>query len=305
MLEIMLCSLFTIVPDYLFRRYVQGKRFGKEITFYSVWYELRWGITTCLILTVTLITLIFYFHPSTNSAVSFYRTVPILPEGVGRVDDVYVASRDEVKAGQKIFKLDSTKQEAAVEAERRKIAEVSAKVDAAKVELAASEGKIQEAQSAYLQAQEELDTKMELQRRNAPSVAARDIEKLQRIVEGRQGSLAAAVANKQLVEVQISSVLPTEKASAEAALAQDQVELDKMIVYAGVDGTVEQFTLRKGDIVNPLMRPAGILVPTEAGRGRLVAGFGQIESQVMKIGMIAEVTCIAKPMTIIPMVVVQ
>ena len=175
MLEIMLCSLFTIVPDYLFRRYVQGKRFGKEITFYSVWYELRWGITTCLILTVTLITLIFYFHPSTNSAVSFYRTVPILPEGVGRVDDVYVASRDKVKAGQKIFKLDSTKQEAAVEAERRKIAEVSAKVDAAKVELAASEGKIQEAQSAYLQAQEELDTKMELQRRNAPSVAARRV----------------------------------------------------------------------------------------------------------------------------------
>ena len=305
MLEILLCSLFTIVPDYLFRRYVQGKRFGKEITFYSVWYELRWGITTCLILTVTLITLIFYFHPSTNSAVSFYRTVPILPEGVGRVDDVYVASRDKVKAGQKIFKLDSTKQEAAVEAERRKIAEVSAKVDAAKVELAASEGKIQEAQSAYLQAQEELDTKMELQRRNAPSVAARDIEKLQRVVEGRQGSLAAAVANKQSVEVQISSVLPTEKASAEAALAQAQVELDKTIVYAGVDGTVEQFTLRKGDIVNPLMRPAGILVPTEAGRGRLVAGFGQIESQVMKIGMIAEVTCIAKPMTIIPMVVVQ
>ena len=91
----------------------------------------------------------------------------------------------------------------------------------------------------------------------------------------------------------------------EAALAQAQVELDKTIVYAGVDGTVEQFTLRKGDIVNPLMRPAGILVPTEAGRGRLVAGFGQIESQVMKIGMIAEVTCIAKPMTIIPMVVVQ
>src|SRR5215470_13229808 len=43
MLELMLCSLLTIVPDYLYRRYVQGKRIGKEITFYSVWYELRWG----------------------------------------------------------------------------------------------------------------------------------------------------------------------------------------------------------------------------------------------------------------------
>jgi len=32
-----------------------------------------------------LITLIFYFHPSTKAAVSFYRTVPILSEGVSRV----------------------------------------------------------------------------------------------------------------------------------------------------------------------------------------------------------------------------
>ena len=60
MLELLLCSLLTVVPDYLYRRYVQGKRLGKEITFYSVWFELRWGITSCLILTVSLITVIFY-----------------------------------------------------------------------------------------------------------------------------------------------------------------------------------------------------------------------------------------------------
>ena len=56
MLEMLLCSMFTLLPDYLYRRYVQGKRFGKEITLYSVWFELRWGITGCLILTVLLIT---------------------------------------------------------------------------------------------------------------------------------------------------------------------------------------------------------------------------------------------------------
>ena len=44
MLEIMLCSLVTILPDYLYRRYRQGKRFGHEITLYSVWFELRFGI---------------------------------------------------------------------------------------------------------------------------------------------------------------------------------------------------------------------------------------------------------------------
>ena len=55
MLELLLCSLFTIFPDYLYRRYGQGKRFGREITLYSVWYELRYGITACVMLTIALI----------------------------------------------------------------------------------------------------------------------------------------------------------------------------------------------------------------------------------------------------------
>jgi multidrug resistance efflux pump len=65
---------------------------------------------------------------------------------------------------------------------------------------------------------------------------------------------------------------------------------------------VEQFTLRVGDVVNPVMRSAGILIPDDAGR-TLSAGFGQIEAQVMKVGMVAEAACISKPWTIIPMVV--
>ena len=144
---------------------------------------------------------------------------------------------------------------------------------------------------------------MELQKRNASIVATREIEKLQTIVDGRRAGVSAALAGKQTVEAQIASVLPAQMASAKAALAEAQVELDKTVVHAGVDGRVEQFTLRKGDIVNPLMRPAGVLIPSEAGRKGLIAGFNQIEAQVMKAGMIGEVTCISKPMTIIPMVV--
>jgi multidrug resistance efflux pump len=221
------------------------------------------------------------------------------------VEEVFVNSRDKVKAGQPIFRLESSKQEAALETARRRIAEVDAALEQAKIELSASDGKIQEARSAYLQAEEELATKTELMKRNATTVAQREIERLQRIVEGRQGTLSATIANKQAIEVQISSLLPAQRASAEAQRDQAQVELDKTTVNAGVDGIVEQFALRKGDIVNPLMRPAGILIPTEAGRRGLWAGFGQIEAQVMKTGMIAEVTCIAKPLTIIPMVVTE
>jgi multidrug resistance efflux pump len=58
-----------------------------------------------------------------------------------------------------------------------------------------------------------------------------------------------------------------------------------------------------GDVVNPLMRPAGVLIPEGAGERFLQAGFDQIEAQIMKPGMIAEVTCVSKPWTVIPMVV--
>src|SRR5437762_4501101 len=134
-LELMLCSLLTIFPDFLFRRYVQGKRFGKEITFYSVWFELRWGIISCLMLTVALITVIFYFHPSTTTATLFYRTVPIVPEISGRVSEVHVEFSAPVKKGDVIFKLDSAKQEAAIETARRKIAEIDAALPAAQADI--------------------------------------------------------------------------------------------------------------------------------------------------------------------------
>src|SRR4029453_7597524 len=149
MLELMLCSLLTIVPDYLYRRYVQGKRIGKEITLYSVWFELRWGITACLILTVSLITAIFYFHPSTTNVALFFRTVPIVPETIGRVAEVYVGFSGPVTQGAPLFRLDSSKQEAAVETARRKNAEVDGGLVVAQADVVKADGQIQEAKSAH------------------------------------------------------------------------------------------------------------------------------------------------------------
>jgi hypothetical protein len=142
MLELLLCSLLTILPDYLYRRYGQGKRIGKEITLFSVWFELRWGIITCLMLTIGLITVIFYNHPSTTNATAYFRTVPILPETNGRVAEIFVDGvSGAVKQGAPIFRLDSSKQEAAAETARRRIAEVEAQLVAARTDVAAAEGR--------------------------------------------------------------------------------------------------------------------------------------------------------------------
>lgn len=304
MLELLLCSMLTILPDYLYRRYVQGKRIGKEITFYSVWYELRWGITACLMLTIALITTIFYNHPSTTNATLYFRTVPIAPESIGRVAETFVGLSDKVKAGDPLFRLDDSKQQAAAETARRRVAEVEATMVVARTDVAAAEGKIIEAQGQLQQALDEQRTKQELARRNAGNVAPRELERLENLVAGRQGSVTAANAAKDAAEARLSTSLPAELASAKATLAEAEVQLDKTLIRAGVTGRVEQFALRPGDVLNPMLRPAGVLIPETAGRGVLQAGFGQIEAQVMKRGMVAEATCMSKPWTIIPMVVI-
>jgi multidrug resistance efflux pump len=252
---------------------------------------------------VLLITLIFYYHPSTSSAALFFRTVPIAPETNGRVAEVFVGFSAPVKKDTVLFRLDSSKQRAATETAKRKIAEVDAQLVAAKVDVIKAEAQLQQAQSDYKQAKDELEVKSELQRRSPGIVPQRDIEKLQVLADGRQAAVDAASASKQSAETQISTLLPATRASAEAALDQAQVDLDKTDIRAGVDGRVEQFFLRPGDIVNPLMRPAGILIPEGAGQRGVQAGFGQIEAQVLKPGMIAEAACNSVPWTIIPMVV--
>jgi multidrug resistance efflux pump len=301
MFELMLCSMLTILPDYLIRRYAQGKRIGREITLYSVWYELRWGITACLLLTVLLITMIFYFHPTTKSVTAVFRTVTILPETVGRVEEVYIGINQKVEIGTPLFRMDGSEQEAALETSRRRIAEVVAETEVAQTELAGANGQIREAQGAYQMAVDEYEMKAQLLKSDA--VSRREVERLKTSIDSRQGAVDSALAKRKTLETQLSTLFPAQKASAEAAVAQAQVELDKTVVKAGVAGSVQQFTLRPGDIVNSMLRPAGILVPSEAGRVALIAGFGQIEAQVLKPGMIAEATCIGRPFTIIPMVV--
>jgi hypothetical protein len=149
---------------------------------------------------------------------------------------------------------------------------VDAALVVARSDVAAAEGRIQEARSAHQQAVDELVTKQDLQRRNPGNVAFREIERLENAVRGRQGTIDAATAARQAAEAQISTLLPAQKASAEAALAQAETELAKSVIRAGVNGRVEQFALRAGDIVNPFMRPAGVLIPEGAGRQALIAG---------------------------------
>ena len=303
MFELIFCSLITILPDYLLRRRFQGKRWGHEIDFFSVWYELRWGITLCAMMTITLITIVFYYHPSTSSVGSLFRTVTILSESGGRVEEIYVENGQFVESGAPVFRMNSDSQDAAAETARRQIEEVEAGLVLAETERAAAIGALEQAEAAYLQTENDLERQQTLRDRGSAAVSERDVELLESQLAGRQGAIDAARAGIDAAEAKISVLLPAQRASAEAALKQAEEEIEKLTIYAGVAGTIEQFSLRVGDIVNPFLRPAGILIPADAGRGIFQAGFPQIATQVIKVGGVAEIMCISKPFTVIPMVI--
>lgn len=303
MLELLFCATLTVLPDFLYRRYAQGKRLGREITLFSVWYELRYCITLCLLLTISLITVVFYFHPATSAAVSYFRTVSVMPDSVGRVEEVYVGLGEDVVAGQPLFKLDTDREEAALVAARQRVAEVAAQIEVAKTEIVTADAQISQAEAALKQAADELARQLTLRERDPGVVTQRQIDTLQSTVDGRQAALDAARSQKQSLQAQISVLLPAQQAAAEAGVAEAQVLLDHRTVVASIDGTLTQFTLRPGDILNPMIRSAGVLIPKNAGRGYLQAGFSQIEAQVLKPGMTAEALCYSQPFKVIPMVV--
>jgi len=304
MLETLICAVFTLLPDYLFRRYVQGKRIGHEITFFSMWYELRWGLVTCFMAATTVITLLFYYHPSTNTVSSYFRTITILPETGGRVEEVYVKNNQLVQAGDPIFLLDASSQEAAVATARSRVEEIEASIEISDSQIDAAVAAVAQAEAAYDRVEADYLRNKELLDKGSPAANPSEVERQKNQLNERLGQVEAAQANLESVRANIEVLLPAQKASAVAQLAQAEAELAKTLVVAGVTGRVEQFNLRVGDYVNAILRPAGILVPSESGHLRFQAGFNQLAVGVIRPGMVAEIGCMARPFTIVPMVVV-
>lgn len=308
MLEFMICATLTILPNYLIKHFFYGHRWGKEITFFSMWFELRWGITLCIISTIMLITTLFYFHPSTTQATPFFRTITIMPETSGRVLDVHVATNDVVEAGDLLFTLDASSQQAAVDVAEAGIAEVQSQFVAADAELERTAGQVAAAEGQLAQAEFDLEAVRKAVAIQQNLVSERQVEQAEDALIQAEGNLQSALAARDAAVAQREQVLPAQLNSAQEALEQAQAELAKTRVHAGVSGQLVQFGLQAGDVVNPMLRPAGMLVPVDAyqsGHKAVQAGFSQLAANVIKPGTIAEISCLSRPFTVIPMVITR
>ena len=108
--------------------------------------------------------------------------------------EVHVEYSAPVKKGEVIFRLDNSKQQAALETARRKIAEVDAAMLAAQADILKAEGQLQEAKGSLQQASTN-STSSASCRSAIPTSCRSAISKSSRwLVAGRQGALDAATA---------------------------------------------------------------------------------------------------------------
>ena len=129
------------------------------------------------------------------------RTIPIISETTGRVAEVFVGFSGTVEKGAPIFRLDSSTQEAAVETARRRIAEVEADMEVAQADILKAEGQLQEAQGSSPAGFGRAGDQEELQKtQSGHRRAARDREASSFVVEGRMGGIASATAAGQTVK---------------------------------------------------------------------------------------------------------
>ena len=218
---------------------------------------------------------------------------------------MFVKNGESVAAGAPLFSLLDSSQLAVVNVAKSQLKQIETAFTQAKIQLEAANVTLLKAQSALKQAENELSKKKQL---SSQLISEIELDRLENIAVQKRGGVQTAQANIEAVQSQIDEVLPAERESAQRTLEQAEVELGKTVIYAGVDGEVAQFFLQRGDYVNPILRPAGVLIPSEgpeSGRYQIAAGFNQLATQVIKLGTLAEVVCLSDPFKVIPMIVTR
>ncbi len=189
-------------------------------------------------------------------------------EATGRVARCMSTTAVRSPRGAPIFRLEKPAAGSGRRVRTLMIAEVEAEPALAQIDIVKADGQIQEANSAHQQTLDELETKQELYKRiPATSCSARN-----RAASGSSGRPSGCDHLRHGRKAPAPRAVSVLRLRASALRSPRPKELDKTVVRAGVDGRVEQFALRVGDIVAPIMRSAGILILEGAGQ-RALRGF--------------------------------
>ncbi|MEM9148614.1 MAG: biotin/lipoyl-binding protein [Pseudomonadota bacterium] len=278
--------MFTSFPAVI--QYFRLRRRGEAIT---VW-TMKTAVFLWAALAFALFLTIFYFHPKTYAGIVPFRTVSVVAQTSGPVTEIHVENGQHVQAGDLLFRIEDSAQQAALAEARAQLELIAAAEDKAIDAKTIAEAGVDTAEAELAKLQDDLADAQQLLDRGAGTADA--VLGLQTAVAATEAELSAAKAELDLAEIDLDQSLPAQRRAAEAAVASAEAALAFTEVRSFTDGTTTQVALSVGSPATTLvLSPAMIIIPDRPDDEpvRLAAGFSQVANTTLYEGMPAEVAC--------------
>ncbi|MBS8260904.1 HlyD family secretion protein [Roseibium polysiphoniae] len=278
----------TSIPFVLRILYLRWR--GMPITLYNVHMALFAWLALAFVVFFT----VFYYYPKSYTGFVPFRTVPVVSENGGTVTRIAVDNGTRVEPDQLLFTVSDATEQAAVRTAELKLAEIEKSFDLAEAQVRSAQASLDRENASLRQAIEVYNDQEELRRRDSAAYTATRYEAAVADKATGEAKVAQAQAFLDEANLQLQEVLPAQRESANAALEQAQVELEKTVVRSQVSGMIDQLTLHVGARASQIATsPAMLIIPDrdEAHPKRVFAGFSQVARSVLYVGMPAEVAC--------------
>ncbi|MFL4468916.1 HlyD family secretion protein [Tateyamaria armeniaca] len=282
MFELLLTSFPVII------RYFQLKRRGEVMT---VW-NMRSAVFLWAVMAFALFLTIFYFHPKSYSGLIPFRTVSVVAQTSGPVTSVNVLNGQRVAAGDLLFEIEDSSQQAALSQAQAQLTSVDASENMARDQLVVAEAGVAQARAEVDKLTVDLENAQTLLERNVGR--ADDVRATEAALTSANANLTAAQAQVDLARLTLAESIPAQRSAAAAALEGAEANLAKTKVRAFTDGTVTQLAMSIGSPASQLiLSPAMVIIPDRDADHpvRVTAGFSQVARATLYDGMPAEVAC--------------
>jgi membrane fusion protein, multidrug efflux system len=230
-----------------------------------------------------------YFVAYTDDAYVRSDLVAVASQVTGPVVKVHIVDNQEIKKGDLLFTIDPTPFQLIVNQRQAEIDEQKALLSTSKEELTSARAALQAATSAHTYAQQMQSRYADL----AKSQYAPQTE-----LDKANDDLRRTAAEMRISEVAIekaqTGIIAHQAAlnRAEAEMATAKWALDRTVVTAPVNGSINNLTLQPGDIANANVPVVGIV---DSDAWRIMANYKQYYIRDFKVGATAWVWLDSEP----------
>jgi HlyD family secretion protein len=220
-------------------------------------------------------------------------TVQVGSQISGQVKEIFADFNTPVKKSQVIARIDPATFELRVNQARADLDAAQSAVAVARSALAAQHAERGRVQVALAEAERDLERKRTLVERNFISPA--ELDKARTLLDSTRGQMKAVEAQLRVGEAQVSSALAAVK-QREALLKQSQVDLERTIIRAPVDGTVILRNVDAGQTVAAsLQAPVLFTIAQDLRDMQVEAAIDEADVGRLRVGMAATFTVDAFP----------